>query len=122
MAHFSKFRETINHVVMIHPLAISKGFGFVIFTERDSVGKCFNADPHFTDDVEVNVKKTSKPTSGKDGDDHGNCEIIVLFPIGTKIDKEMFYMYFSQFGIVVSCTTPLNKVLNGPKNLCFVRL
>ena len=48
-------------------------------------------------------------------------KIHVLFPLESKMDKDTISMYFSQFGKDVSCTIPINKVLNRPKNFCFVK-
>ena len=70
------------------PPGISKGLDFVTLTESDSVDKFESS--HIIDGVEVNVKKISKPTPRKDG----NCEIHVLFPSGTKMDKDMISMNF----------------------------
>lgn len=57
MGYFSQFGDIFDHIVMSHPSGISKGFGFVTFSERDSVDKCLNAGPHYIDGQDVNVKK-----------------------------------------------------------------
>ena len=117
MEYFKQYGDITDSIVMY-----GKGFGFVEFAEVSSIEKCLAACPHTVDGAEVNVKHTEPPTPGKKkGEDDQNCEIHALFPYGTIMDKDTISIYFSQFGEVVSCSIPVNTVLNRPKNFCFIK-
>jgi len=122
--YFQQYGDITDSIVMFDKVTGNpKRFGFVVFAEVSSMEKCLAACPHTVDGAEVNVKHASKPTPGKNkkGEDDQNCEIHAVFPFGSKMDKDMISMYFSQFGKVVNCTIPMNKALNRPKNFCFVK-
>jgi len=122
--YFQQYGDITDSIVMFDKVTGNpKRFGFVVFAEVSSMEKCLAACPHTVDGAEVNVKHASKPTPGRTkwGEDQGNCEIHAVFPFGSTMDKDQITMYFSQFGLVVGCTIPMNKVLNRPKNFCFIK-
>jgi len=120
--YFQKFGEICDSIVMFDKITGKpKRFGFVVFSKVSALENCLDQCPHVVDGAEVNVKKASTPNAGKKGNNDDNCEIHVLFPFGSRMEKETISMYFSQFGKVVSCVIPVNKVMNRPKNFCFVR-
>jgi len=120
--YFEKFGEICDSIVMFDKITGKpKRFGFVVFSKVSSLENCLDQCPHTVDGAEVNVKKASTPNAGKNSNHDENCEIHALFPFGSNMDKDKISMYFSQFGKVVSCIIPVNKVLNRPKNFCFVR-
>jgi len=121
--YFMKFGDLCDSKVMFDKnTGRPKRFGFLVYAEVSSLQNCLKNSPHTLDGNELTVKKSSQPTEVKTSrDKSANCEIHVLFPFGSKMDEQMISMYFSQFGKVVSCVIPVNKILNRPKNFCFIK-
>ena len=87
----------------------SRGFGFVMFTAEESIGKVLAAGPHNLDGKRIDPKKAER----RDGK---------MFVGGVKSDTtvETIKEYFSQFGEVESVDRPVNKQTNENKPFCFV--
>jgi len=121
--YFMKFGDLCDSIVMFDKITGKpKRFGFLVYAELSALENCLNSGPHTLDGNELTVKKSSQPNEVKTNRDKGaNCEIHALFPFGSKMDEQMISMYFSQFGKVASCVIPVNKILNRPKNFCFIK-
>jgi len=108
--YFEAYGEVKDVVVKTDPsTGTSRGFGFVMFTAEESIGKVLAAGPHNLDGKRIDPKKAER----RDGK---------MFVGGVKSDTtvETIKEYFSQFGEVESVDRPVNKQTNENKPFCFV--
>ncbi|CAG5114304.1 Oidioi.mRNA.OKI2018_I69.chr2.g8364.t1.cds [Oikopleura dioica] len=109
-AYFSNFGEVQDVVVKVDPnTQQSRGFGFVLFINEESVEAVVAQQHHELDGKKIDPKKAQR----RDG------KMFVGGVLPATTDDEI-KAYFEQFGEVEEIIRPVNKESNENKPFCFV--
>ncbi|KAG7280147.1 hypothetical protein CRUP_003774 [Coryphaenoides rupestris] len=113
--YFSKFGEVVDCTLKLDPMTgRSRGFGFVLFKEADSVDKVVTQKDHKLNGKVIDPKK-AKAMKSKE-------PIRKIFVGGLSPDtpEEKLREYFGAFGEVEAVELPMESKTNKRRGFCFV--
>jgi len=89
----------------------SRGFGFVLFAEKESVEKVLSTKDHFLDGRKIDPKRAQ--AIRKDGK-------LFVGGISTDTDNDKLKTYFEQFGEIEAFERPTDKSTGKNRGFCFI--
>ncbi|XP_046873770.1 heterogeneous nuclear ribonucleoprotein D0 isoform X2 [Hypomesus transpacificus] len=113
--YFSKFGEVVDCTLKLDPMTgRSRGFGFVLFKEAESVDKVTQQKEHKLNGKVIDPKK-AKAMKGKE-------PIMKIFVGGLSPDtpEEKIKEYFCTFGELESIELPMENKTNKRRGFCFI--
>lgn len=89
----------------------SRGFGFVLFADKESVEKVLTTKDHFLDGRKIDPKRAQ--AIRKDGK-------LFVGGISTETDNDKVKTYFEQFGEIEAFERPTDKATGKNRGFCFI--
>jgi len=115
--YFAKYGSIKEHTIKKDEIGRSKGFGFILFEEPDSVDKVLAEENHSLGNRKIQPKKaTPKERVRK----------IFVGGVSPELAEDEIRKHFEQFGEIESMELPVNKDKKGPsgetirKGFCFI--
>jgi len=109
--YFAKFGSVKQATIKLDFLGRSKGFGFILFEENDSVDKVLAAESHSLGNRKIEPKKATAKEK---------CKKIFVGGVSPEMPEEELRKHFEQFGEIEELETPMNKEKNIRKGFIFV--
>lgn len=113
--YFSKFGEVVDCTLKLDPLTgRSRGFGFVLFKEAESVEKVITLKEHKLNGKVIDPKK-AKAMKSKEP-----VKKIFVGGLSPDTPEEKIREYFDAFGEVESIELPMENKTNKRRGFCFI--
>ncbi|XP_052424099.1 heterogeneous nuclear ribonucleoprotein D0 isoform X2 [Carassius gibelio] len=113
--YFSKFGEVVDCTLKLDPLTgRSRGFGFVLFKEADSVDKVITQKEHKLNGKAIDPKK-AKAMKSKEP-----VKKIFVGGLSPDTPEEKIREYFDGYGEVESIELPMENKTNKRRGFCFI--
>ncbi|XP_062869851.1 heterogeneous nuclear ribonucleoprotein D0 isoform X2 [Trichomycterus rosablanca] len=113
--YFAKFGEVIDCTLKLDPMTgRSRGFGFVLFKDAESVEKVIQQKEHKLNGKVIDPKK-AKAMKSKEP-----VKKIFVGGISPDTPEEKIREYFSNFGEVESIELPMENKTNKRRGFCFI--
>lgn len=109
--YFTKFGPVKQATIKLDHLGRSKGFGFILFEENDSVDKVLAAESHSLGNRKIEPKRATPKEK---------CKKIFVGGVSPEMPEEELKKHFEQFGEIEELETPMNKEKNIRKGFIFV--
>uniref|UniRef100_A0A671PCP2 Heterogeneous nuclear ribonucleoprotein D0-like n=1 Tax=Sinocyclocheilus anshuiensis TaxID=1608454 RepID=A0A671PCP2_9TELE len=113
--YFSKFGEVVDCTLKLDPLTgRSRGFGFVLFKEAESVEKVISQKEHKLNGKAIDPKK-AKAMKSKEP-----VKKIFVGGLSPDTPEEKIREYFDAYGEVESIELPMENKTNKRRGFCFI--
>ena len=109
--YFSKFGPVKQATIKLDPAGRSKGFGFILFEQKDSVDKVLAEANHSLGNRKIEPKRATPKEK---------CRKIFVGGVSPELPEEDIRKHFEQFGEIDELETPMNKEKNIRKGFIFV--
>jgi len=119
--YFSKYGDVCDVVAMRDKTGNkSRGFGFVVFKEAESVDRCQAERPHQLLGKIVDTKRAMPKEESLNPDIHCNSKRIFIGGIRRFFTENDLKDYFSNFGEIVDCTIKRDNVSGQSRGFAFI--
>jgi len=109
--YFLKYGPVKQATIKMDALGRSKGFGFILFENKDSVEKVLAAESHSLGNRKIEPKRATPKEK---------CRKIFVGGVSPELPEEDIRKHFEQFGEIDELETPMNKEKNIRKGFIFV--
>lgn len=109
--YFLKYGPVKQATIKMDALGRSKGFGFILFENKDSVEKVLAAESHSLGNRKIEPKRATPKEK---------CRKIFVGGVSPELPEEDIRKHFEQFGEIEELETPMNKEKNIRKGFIFV--
>jgi len=109
--YFSKFGAVKQATIKQDAMGRSKGFGFILFEDKDSVDKVLAAESHSLGNRKIEPKRATPKEK---------CRKIFVGGVSPELPEEEIRKHFEQYGEIEELETPMNKEKNIRKGFIFV--
>jgi RNA recognition motif-containing protein len=111
--YFAKFGNVESATVKFDKSGRSKGFGFVLFEDRDSTDKVYSQDLHVIQGKRVDTKSAHRR-------DQALARKVFVGGLDTEVSDAELRDYFSQYGKIAQIEAPVDKIKQKRRPFCFV--
>jgi RNA recognition motif-containing protein len=111
--YFAKFGNVESATVKFDKSGRSKGFGFVLFEDRDSTDKVYSQDLHVIQGKRVDTKSAHRR-------DQALARKVFVGGLDTEVSDAELRDYFSQFGKIAQIEAPVDKIKQKRRPFCFI--
>ncbi|CAF0721297.1 unnamed protein product [Adineta steineri] len=111
--YFAKFGNVESATVKFDKSGRSKGFGFVLFEDRDSTDKVYSQDLHVIQGKRVDTKSAHRR-------DQALARKVFVGGLDTEVSDVELRDYFSQFGKIAQIEAPMDKIKQKRRPFCFI--
>jgi len=119
-AHFDKYGETIDVIVMRDGMTRkSRGFGFVTYSQSHMADEAMNSKPHIVDGRSVDTKRATSRGAGDKSENNDKSKKLFLGGIKDLSEDEL-RNEFSQYGEIVEVRVPVDRETNRQRGFAFI--
>lgn len=111
--YFSNFGNVESATVKFDKSGRSKGFGFVLFKDRDSTDKVYSQDLHIIQGKRVDTKSAHRR-------DQALARKVFVGGLDPEVTDAELRDYFSKFGKIAQVEAPMDKVKQKRRPFCFI--
>ncbi|CAF1618329.1 unnamed protein product [Adineta ricciae] len=111
--YFTKFGNVESATVKFDKSGRSKGFGFVLFEDRDSTDKVYSQDSHIIQGKRVDTKSAHRR-------DQALARKVFVGGLDVEVTDTELRDYFSKFGKIAQIEAPVDKIKQKRRPFCFV--
>lgn len=111
--YFSNFGIVESATVKFDKSGRSKGFGFVLFKDRDSTDKVYSQDLHIIQGKRVDTKSAHRR-------DQALARKVFVGGLDPEVSDVELREYFSKFGKIAQVEAPMDKVKQKRRPFCFI--
>jgi RNA recognition motif-containing protein len=111
--YFAKFGTVESATVKFDKSGRSKGFGFVLFEDRDSTEKVYSQDLHIIQGKRVDPKSAHRR-------DQALARKVFVGGLDTEVTDTELHEYFSKFGKIAQIEAPMDKIKQKRRPFCFI--
>lgn len=111
--YFAQFGTVENATVKCDKSGRSKGFGFVLFEDRDSTDKVYSQDHHIIQGKRVDTKSAHRR-------DQALARKVFVGGLDPEVSDTELRDYFSQYGKIAQVEAPMDKVKQKRRPFCFI--
>ena len=90
-----------------------RGFGFITFTNDDSIEAVLNSGPHTVKNKQIDPRKAKSKLNA-------NLKKIFVGGVDSSMTEDELRDYFSRFGRVDGIELPFDKIRNRRREFCFI--
>jgi len=112
--YFEKFGSIKEVTIKTDFMGRSRGFGFVLFHEDDSVKKVLDEKTHSLNNKKIDPKR-AEARGGKEP-----IRKVFVGGVAVELPEDDIRKHFEKFGPVTDIEFPFNKLKNERKGFCFV--
>jgi len=109
--YFEKFGPVKQATIKMDQMGRSKGFGFILFEEKESVEKVLAAESHSLGNRKIEPKRATPKEK---------CRKIFVGGVSPEMPEADIRQHFEQYGEIEELETPMNKEKNIRKGFIFV--
>ncbi|CAF0792106.1 unnamed protein product [Didymodactylos carnosus] len=111
--YFAKFGVVESATVKFDKSGRSKGFGFVLFEDRDTTDKVYSHDLHVIRGKRVDTKSAHRR-------DQALARKVFVGGLDTEVSDNELHEYFSKFGKIAQIEAPMDKIKQKRRPFCFI--
>jgi len=111
--YFAKFGNVESATVKFDKSGRSKGFGFVLFEDRDSTDQVYSQDLHVIQGKRVDTKSAHRR-------DQALARKVFVGGLDTEVSDAELRDYFSQYGKIAQIEAPVDKIKQKRRPFCFI--
>ncbi|CAF5096854.1 unnamed protein product, partial [Rotaria magnacalcarata] len=111
--YFAKFGNVESATVKFDKSGRSKGFGFVLFEDRDSTDKVYSQDLHVIQGKRVDTKSAHRR-------DQALARKVFVGGLDTEVSDVELREYFAKFGKIAQIEAPMDKIKQKRRPFCFI--
>jgi len=123
--HFSQYGEIVDKVIIVDPhTKESRGFGFITYSNSDSVENAFKSRPHTLDNKPLDIKRAMPREFNTQGA-HAKTKKLFIGGITPDLTEEILKQYIesrhsTDFGKIETVFMPKDKVTGKNKGYGFI--
>lgn len=111
--YFAKFGSVESATVKFDKSGRSKGFGFVLFEDRDSTDQVYSQDLHVIQGKRVDTKSAHRR-------DQALARKVFVGGLDTEVSDGELRDYFAKFGKIAQIEAPMDKIKQKRRPFCFI--